>query len=239
PCEPRLRHGGGAVDLLDGDRGIGHYVGHLAMEEAIARARRFGIGAIGVHNSNHFGTGAYYVQQAATAGMIGLAVSNSLAKVAAHGGVKAVFGTNPFAFAAPAGNGRGVMLDMATAAVSGSHVMKCDEAGLALPEGLAVDAAGAPILDPARINEGALLPFGGAKGSGLALMIEILSAVLTGAMCSRDVNSMFTNYKDSGRNGHFFIAIDIARFMDVDMFARRLQALLDGIRASGPGGARV
>lgn len=239
PCQPRFQLKGLAVDLLDGDEGLGHYVGHLAMQHAVAKAREFGIGAVGVHNSNHFGTGAYYVQLAAAQGMIGLALSNSLAKVAAHGGVKAVFGTNPFAFAAPGARGRGVMLDMATAAVCGSQVMKCEEAGLPLPEGLAIDAEGRSILDPARINEGALLPFGGAKGSGLALMIEILGSVLTGAMLSRDVNSMFNNFKASGKNGHFFVAIDIARFMDPGMFGRRLDSLLDNIRASGPKGARV
>src|SRR5690606_18817031 len=114
----------GAVDLLDGDRGLGHYVGHLGMEEAVARARRFGVGVIGVRNSNHFGTGAYYVQRAARAGMIGLAVSNSLAKVAAHGGARAVFGTNPFAFAAPGRDGRSVLLDMASAAVCGAQLMR-------------------------------------------------------------------------------------------------------------------
>src|SRR5690606_22660443 len=104
---------------------------------------------------------------------------------------------------------------------------------------IAIDADGRPLIDPARIDKGALLPFGGAKGYGITLMIEILSAVLTGALASRDVNSMFSNFTASGGNGHFFIAIDIARFMDLEVFVQRLENLLEAIRASGPGGARV
>jgi LDH2 family malate/lactate/ureidoglycolate dehydrogenase len=124
---------------MDGDQGLGHFVGYEAMNCAIGKAEKFGIGAVGVHNSNHFGTGAYFVQLAAERNMIGVAFSNSFAKVAAHGGIKPVFGTNPIAFGAPGRDGKHMLLDMSTSAVCGSQVLKYAEAGLPLPEGIAGD----------------------------------------------------------------------------------------------------
>jgi len=225
PCSPRYRHENLAVDVMDGDQGLGHYVGYLAMYRAISLAQRNGVGVIGVHNSNHFGTGAYYVHQAAEAGMLGIALSNAASKVAPHGGVKAVFGTNPFAFGAPRKNGKSLMLDMATSAMAGGQVKKFIEQGKKLPEGIAVDPQGNPILNPAQVENGALLSFGGAKGYGLSLMIEILSSVITGAVFSTGVKSMFTNFEKPGENGHFFIAIDIKRFIDMDSYYDRLEEL--------------
>jgi ureidoglycolate dehydrogenase (NAD+) len=233
PCQPTYRYGELAVDVMDGDQGIGHYVGHEAMMRAIELARKNGLGAIGVHNSNHFGTGAYYVQLAAAQGMIGVAMSNSIAKVAPHGGVKAVFGTNPFAFGAPRRNGKSLMLDMATTAMAGSQVMKYAEQSLSLPEGIAVDNQGKPILDPKAVEEGVLLTFGGAKGYGLSLMVEIFSSVLSGALFSTQVGSMFNNFEQPSGNGHFFIALDISRFMDLDGYYERMENLLEQVKSSG------
>lgn len=233
PCEPRYRHGDLAADLMDGDQGIGHFVGHEAMIRSIEKAREYGLGAIGVNNSNHFGTGAYYVHLAAEQGMIGLAVSNSISKVAPHGGIRAVFGTNPFAFGAPRRNGKSMMLDMATTAIAGAQVMKYAEQGRELPEGIAIDPDGRPIRDPKMVDNGSLLPFGGAKGYGLSLMIEILSSVITGAMFSTDVSSMFTNFEKSGGNGHFFIAIDISRFMELETYYDRMENLCQLVKNTG------
>ncbi len=233
PCQPEYDQLDFAVAVMDGDEGLGHYLGHEAMIHSIELARKFGIGAVGVRNSNHFGTGAYYVHLAAEHGMMGVAVSNSISKVAPHGGIRAVFGTNPFAFGAPRSNGKSIMLDMATTAIAGAQVMRYAEQGRALPEGIAIDPEGNPILDPSRVDEGVLLPFGGAKGYGLTLMIEILSSVLTGAMFSTGVNSMFNNFEESGKNGHFFIAIDVSRFMDLDSYFERIEELLSLVKNSG------
>lgn len=235
PCEPTYDQDdlNLAVNRMNGDQGIGHYVGHEAMMHAIELARTRGIGAVGVCNSNHFGTGAYYVQLAAEQGMIGLAMSNSISKVAPHGGVKAVFGTNPFAFGAPRREGKSLMLDMATTAMAGSQVMKFAEQGKPLPEGIAVDPHGNPILDPKAVDSGALLTFGGAKGYGLSLMVEILSSVLSGALFSTQVSSMFNNFEQSGGNGHFFIALDISRFMDIESYHERMEHLVEQVKGSG------
>lgn len=220
---------------MDGDGGIGHFVGHEAMLLAIDKAREYGLGAIGVHNSNHFGTGAYFTHLAAQQQMIGIAYSNSVAKVAPHGGVKAVFGTNPFSFSAPRKNGESLLLDMSTAAMSGGEVMRRVESGLALPEGIAVHSDGSPLLNPVEIDQGALLAFGGYRGSGIALMIEILCSTLTGAMTSRDINSMFRADSGRGHNGHFFMAISIEHFMPVVEFQTRLELLLAQVVSSGHG----
>ncbi len=233
PCTPTLRSDRQAVAVMDGDQGLGHFVGYEAMNCAIGKARKFGLGAVGVHNSNHFGTGAYFVQLAAEQNMIGLAFRNSFAKVAAHGGIKPVFGTNPFAFGVPGREGKHMLLDMSTSMVSGSQAMKCAETGLPLPEGIAVDAHGNAVTDARALDKSTLLPFGGAKGYGLALMVEILSSVLTGAMLSTKVNSMFKNFSDSGKNGHFFIAIDLRQMMDPEIFSERLELLFSMIRNSG------
>lgn len=236
PCHLRFEQHGLATEVMDGDNGIGHFVGHTAMLRAIDKARGYGVGATGVYNSNHFGTGAYFVQLAAQQDMIGIAVSNSIAKVAPYGGVSAVFGTNPFAFSAPRHNGESLLLDMTTAAMSGSEVMRRAESGTALPEGIAINRDGSPILNPADIGNGALLSFGGYRGSGIALMIEILCSTLTGAMTSTGVNSMFGADAASGNNGHFFMAISIAHFMKLEEFTARLDLLLGQVAASGING---
>lgn len=218
---------------MDGDQGLGHFVGHEAMTCAINKAEKFGIGAVGVHNSNHFGTGAYFVRMAAERNMIGLAFSNSIARVAAYGGNKPVLGTNPFAFGVPIRDGNHMLLDMSTSAISGSQAMRYAEAGLPLPDGIAVDTEGNSITDAQQLDQAALLPFGGAKGYGMALMVEILSSVLTGAAFSTDVNSMFKNFNGNGNNGHFFIAIDLSQMINPDLFSERLEALFSMIRSSG------
>ncbi len=233
PCSPTLCADSQAVAVMDGDQGLGHYVGHEAMSLAIGKAAKFGVGAVGVHNSNHFGTGAYFVNLAAENNMIGLAFSNSVARVAAYGGREPVFGTNPFAFGVPGREGKNMLLDMSTSGLCGSQVMKYAEEGKPLPEGIAVDAQGKSVLDARELDSAALLPFGGARGYGIALMIEILSSVLTGALFSTKVNSMFKNFNDSGENGHFFLAIDLSQMGSPEVFSERLESLFSTVRSSG------
>jgi LDH2 family malate/lactate/ureidoglycolate dehydrogenase len=219
---------------MDGDNGFGLMVSELAMNHAIDAARQVGIGVVGVRNSNFFGAGAFYGNQAATAGMIGIATSNSVPQVAAIGGRRQVLGTNPFAFGAPRRNGRHFLLDMATSGLAGSTTRRLIERNEPLPEGFAIDAEGRPVTDPRKVKEGALLPFGGHKGYGLALMVEILSGVLTGAGISDEVKSMYRDFEGGGNNGHFIVALDIRRLMPLDRWYDRLEHMLEMLRASGP-----
>lgn len=232
---PRVEQRSGAVALIDGDGGFGQYAGELAIRETIAQARDSGVAIAAVHNSNFFGSGAYFVEQAAAAGMIALAMSNSFPKVVAHGGLMPVFGTNPFAFGAPRGNGEHLLIDMATSALAGSTVRQHLASGEPLPEGLAIDGEGRPITDPAIVSDGALLPAGGAKGYCLALLVEVLAGVLSGAGVSHGVRSMYADLAESGDNGHFMLAIDIARFMPLQQFHQRLEDLAATIKGSHPG----
>jgi len=203
------------------------------MDAAIDLAREAGVGVVGVRNSNFFGAGSYYVERAASRGMIGFAMSNSFPKVAAYGGVKSILGTNPFAFGAPRAGGRSLLVDMATAASAGSMVRRYAEEGRALPEGIAVDAHGAPITDPNEVEQGSLLPFGGAKGWGLMLMVEILAGVITGAGVGPGVKSMYKDFENGGRNGFLFLALDIERFMPLDAYHARMEELVVLLRSSG------
>jgi LDH2 family malate/lactate/ureidoglycolate dehydrogenase len=234
PCRPTFEPLSPAAEVLDGDNGFGHHVAALAMQRAVELARQSGIGVVGVRNSNFFGTGAYFVHQAAQAGMIGIAMSNSFPKVVAHGGVKPVLGTNPFAFGSPRRNGETLMLDMATSALAGSTVREHISNGSPLPVGLAIDSNGEPITDARKIEDGALLPFGGAKGYGLSLMVEILAGVITGAGISDGVASLYKNFAEGGHSGHFLLALDVSRFMPMEQYFDRFDRLAAIVEGSGP-----
>ena len=218
---------------IDGGGGFGYAAAERAMDSALTLARGTGIGIAGVWHSNFFGAGAYYVNMAASAGMIGLAMSNSFPKVVAHGGLKPVLGTNPFAFGAPRCDGDHLLFDMATSALAGSTVREHIDKGKPLPEGLAIDAEGNPITDPAKVSAGALLPFGGAKGFGLSLLVELLAGVITGAGIGDGVASMYNDFSRNGDNGHFLMALDISRWMPMEDYFTRFEGLVAMLKASG------
>jgi ureidoglycolate dehydrogenase (NAD+) len=219
------------IALLDADDGFGQVAGTLATDRAVELARATGVGIVGVRQSNFFGTGAYFIHRAAEAGMIALVLSNSFPKVAAQGGIHAVLGTNPFAFGAPRGNGQTFMVDMSTAGLAGSTIRTYLSKGLDLPEGLIVDEHGKPVTDPKQAVKGTLLPAAGAKGFGLAMMVEILSGVLTGAGMSHQVGSIYKDFERTGNSGHFVLALDIERWMPRETYFARIEALADMIGA--------
>jgi ureidoglycolate dehydrogenase (NAD+) len=240
PCNPVFREIAPGLAHLDGDAGIGHYVAEIGMTRAIDLARAHGIGAVGVSNSNYYGTNAYFLKQAADAGMIALTFTNSYPKVAAHGGIKAVLGTDPLGFGAPRRNGEHILGDMATSMTAGSKIREYLSKGEPLPAGIAIDSDGNPITDPKRFDEGAMLPVGGPKGYVLALMVEVLSAVVTGAGISHGVASMYFDFTRSANIGHFFIAMDVKRWMPLEAFFDRMEELVSALKASGrPGDVRL
>lgn len=224
-----------SIARIDGRGGFGYHAAERAMEHAITLARDTGIGIVGVRNSNFFGAGAFYVNMAADASMIGFALSNSVPHVVAYGGLRPVLGTNPFAFGAPRRKGVHLLIDMATSSLAGSTVREYIAKGKPLPEGLAIDAGGKPITDPAKVSEGALLPFGGPKGFGLSLMVETLAGIITGAGVGKGVASLYNDFTRTGDNGHFLMALDVARWMDLDSYHARFEGLVAAIKASGDG----
>lgn len=232
-CTPEFQQKTDTIGLLDGDCGFGQFAAHVAMDHAIKMSREQGVGIVAVRNSNFFGTGAYFANLACNANVLGIAASNSFPKVVAHRGLTPVFGTNPFAFGAPRRNGEHLLVDLSTSALAGSTVREHIANGTPLPEGLAIDGEGKPITDPRHVRDGALLPFGGAKGYCLAFMVEVLCGVLTGAGVSDGVSSMYDTLSESGDNGHFMLAIDPAQFMSRAIYFDRLEALMTTIVSSG------
>ncbi len=222
-----------ATALVDGDNGMGHLVVSRAAETAIALARAAGVAWVGVRRSNHAGTAGLYAAMPVAHGMIGLygAVANAN-HMAVWGGSELLLGTNPLGIAAPSGQGP-VVLDMATTVVSYGTVKKYALAGREMPEGWLVDTqTGGPLTDPKRSAEGLLLPIGGYKGSGLALMLGLLGGVLNGAAFGRDVIDFNYNQDGAANTGHFMAAIDVKRFVPLASFVAQTDRHLADLRAS-------
>ncbi len=234
PCRPCTLADLGAVVLVDGDAGFGQFVAKHAMQMAIGRARRHGIGVSLVRNSNHLGAAGYFAAQAAEQGMLGLALSNSVAKVAPFGGRRPLFGTNPLAFACPRDGRPPLLVDMATSAVSGAAVIRLLQRGESLPAGVAVGADGREVTTAEGFAGGALLPFGGHKGAGIALLVELLTGVLSGGALSTGVGSMFNDFSRTGDNAHCLIAIASEGLLPPGELEKRLEALLASMQQAVP-----
>jgi L-2-hydroxycarboxylate dehydrogenase (NAD+) len=222
-----------ATALIDGDNGMGHLVMSRAAETAIALARETGVAWVGVRRSNHAGPAGLYAEMAAAAGMIGLytAVANAN-HMAVWGGADPLLGTNPLAIGVPSGTGP-LVFDMATSIVAYGTVKKYALRGLTMPEGWFVNPdSGAPITDPNRSGEGMLLPMGEYKGSGLALMIGLVAGVLNGAAFGRDVVDFNADDDSETNTGHFIVAIDIARFLPLQIFTAEVDRHVGDLRAS-------
>jgi LDH2 family malate/lactate/ureidoglycolate dehydrogenase len=213
--------------LVDGDNGLGIVVGVWAMQAAVRRARETGVAAVGAKKSTHFGATAYYAQMAAAEGLVGLSLANTEPVMAPWGGRSPLLGSNPLAIAVPGGIEGGIVLDMATTNVAWGKIYLAARAGQKIPLDWATDQEGQPTDDPDVGLEGLMLPLGGHKGYGLALMIEILCSTLTGAAYGPEIVN--------GQNiGHCFIAIDVGRFLPLEVFQIRLGQLVDEVRHSKP-----
>jgi len=237
-----LRRTAAATAMLDGDDGLGHHTSYRAMEAAIEIAREAGVGAVGATRSSHFGAAGAYALAAAEAGMIGLATTNAESLVALFGSAQAFHGTNPLAVAAPVAGEKPWLLDMATSAIPFNRVLLYRSLGQTLPEAIAANEAGLPVRDP---NEAAMLmPMGGAdygfKGAALAGLATVLSAILTGASLDHEMVSLGKGNEPKPPGlGHFFLAIDPARFAGAGVMADGMRRYLDALRAVPPrsGGA--
>lgn len=227
----RLARDHGAVAVLDGGNGMGQAIATRAMEEAIRRAKQHGVGLVGVRNSNHYGMAAYFAMQALRHDMIGVALSNAPATMAPWGGARPYLGTNPMAIAVPAGDEPPVVLDMAMSTVARGKIILAAQEGLPIPEGWAVDPNGEPTADPARALEGMVLPVGGAKGYGLATIVEVLAGVLVDASFGPHIGALYDNFKSPQGLGHLLGAIDVQTFDGVDRFKGRMDRLIREIRA--------
>ncbi len=214
---------------FDADNALGHIVSAQAMRTCIQRAKQFGIAAASVRNSRHCGAMAYYAQMAVDAGCIGNAVTNGGVMMAPYGGIDRAVALNPVAWAAPTGKPWAVNLDMATSVVAGSKVMLAIEKGEKIPLGWAIDTDGQPTDDPYKAREGAMLPLGGAKGYGLAVILDVLAGVLSGGRFGANQGLEPYPVKEQ-QYSHFFMAIDIAKFLPLEEFKGRMDALIEQLK---------
>jgi len=223
-----------ATALVDGDAGIGHLVMTYCTNLAIELARESGIGWVGARNSNHAGAAGIYAEIPTAHRMVGIyAAVSTINNMGPWGGGEALIGTNPIAIGIPAGNEPPVVLDIATSIASFGNIRRYAAQGKPIPEGWVIHSAtGAPITDPTKTGEGVLLPIGGHKGAGLALIIGLLAGVLNGAAFGRDVVDMVGPGTDPTNTGQFVIAIDVARFMAPGAFAAEVDRHLGELRGS-------
>jgi LDH2 family malate/lactate/ureidoglycolate dehydrogenase len=232
---------------VDAHNGLGHPVSARTMRRVIERAASAGCAIAVVRNSNHFGIAAYYAMLALERGLIGVAMTNTTSFAVPTFGREALLGTNPVAIAIPGAGTDSFVLDMATTTVAFGKIETAARLGHALEPGWAVDAQGAPTTQPAVAMKGALLPLGGYgtaggghKGYGLSVLVDVLCGALAGSAFGR-ARGQGGDALHGGRVGHFFLALDPARFGDPQRIAHDVSALLDELRTSAPatGATRV
>ena len=222
----------GALQLWNGDDGCGYIVGRDAMEKAIAKADDYGIGAVGVTRSNHFGAAALYTRMAVNRGMIGIAMTNVVPNVVAPGGSRPIVGNNPFAVSVPTFGEFPFTLDISLSNVAGGKLLLAIKNGEKIPLDWATDKDGRPTDDPQEGFNGFLLPVGGHKGYGLALVIDLLCGVLTGGAFLHGLKGMYKYPDDPSLTGHFFIAINPLALMAKELFKERMDDFYQQIKAS-------
>lgn len=225
---------GPAFAIIDGQKAIGMVSACKAMRLAIKKAKEVGIAYVGVKNSCHFGAAGYYANLAASEGLLGISMSNADPVIAVPNGSKKAIGTNPFSFAAPLGNGRSVFLDIALSNVAALKVIMAKEKGQEIPDTWLVDEDGLPTNDSSLFPKNASLqPMGAHKGYGLAVLVEILASVMTGAGILSEIASWNLDLSSVNNAGHAFIAIDISKMMPNDVFHERIGQMADELK-NGP-----
>lgn len=220
--------------VIDGGNGFGQVVARDATDVAIEKALTSGMASVTVHHSNHCGCLAYYTLRMAERGLIGFACTNAPAFMPPFGAKEAFFGTNPFSIAAPAGTNPPFVLDMATSQVARGKIINAAREGTPIPEGWAIDRDGNPTTDAQAGMAGFVLPMGGAKGSGLAAMVEVFAGVLSGSLLSPALPKMYEQTDVAAQLGHFFMAIRPDLHLPADEFGARMDEMLDGIRNAAP-----
>ncbi|KAK1449562.1 malate/L-lactate dehydrogenase [Colletotrichum melonis] len=217
----------------DGDNGFGFIVASKAMKDAIRRAETYGIGMVTAEHSNHFGMGATYVLQALDAGMISLVFTNSAKQMPPFGGKETLLGISPFAAGAPSKNEVPYILDMAPSVVAKGKIRKAVRRGEKIPLGWAYDKDGKPTEDANEALNGSMAPIGGPKGSGIAILMDIMSGVLSGAAFGGEVGDQYKEARPQNV-GHCFIAIKPDIFMSLEQFRARMDTLVQRVHGVTP-----
>jgi len=225
---PSLLSSKGSVIRVDANNGFAFPAISLAIKEITSTCKKYGIAAASVSRSHHFGQAGRHVELLAEQGLIGLMFGNTPKAIPPWGGSKPLFGTNPIAFSAPRDNDAPMVIDMSLSKVARGKVMLANQQNEKIPEGWAIDAEGKPTTDPKKALAGAMLPIGDAKGSALALMVEILAAGLTGSNFGFEASSFLDAEGGSPGVGQLIIAIDPSFFAG-DSFGERTETIVGAI----------
>ena len=219
--------------LIDGNNGLGHLVMKRAAELAIEKARQTGIGWVGTRHSNHAGPAQLYARMPMRQDMIGLYFCVGNANLLPPwGGTEVLLSTNPIAIAVPGSRHPSIVLDMATTNTALGKIRLKAQRNEPIPEGWMIDRQGQPLTDPKRASEGFLVPVGGPKGYGLALMFGLLAGTLNGAAFGRDVVNYTVDSKTASNTGQSIVAVDIAAFMDVNAFRQQVDEVWEMMKSS-------
>ena len=232
-AEPSILRDSGAVALIDGMGAMGQVVANTAMNLAIDRAKTFGLGVVSVRNSNHFGTAMYFTLKAARQGCIGFLATNASPAMPPWGGRAKSVGTNPWSWAAPAGDRPDMVLDIANTAVARGKIHLARQKKEPIPLGWALDEKGAPTTDPDAALGGVTLPMAGHKGYGIAVMMDVLAGVLSGSAFGSNVAGPFQSERP-GEVGHFVLALNIENFMPLRDFEKRQDELIAELKQNPP-----
>jgi LDH2 family malate/lactate/ureidoglycolate dehydrogenase len=228
---PRVVSDKGAAIVVDAGNAMGQIAGAFAMRQAMDRAREIGVALAAVRGSNHCGAMAYYVRSCALEGLIGLASTNALPTMAPWGGLDKILGINPLGVGIPAAEEPPIIFDAAFSGSSHGKIRVYLQKGAAIPPTWAFDAEGKPTTDAAKAVEGLLQPIGGYKGVGLALVFGMLASMLSGAAYGTELGDMSEGPR-AGCDGHFFLVIDPAAFVDRDAFTSRVDKAIRELRHS-------
>ncbi len=240
--------------VIDGGLGMGHVIAYKSMKLAIEKAKKYGLGAVAVRNSTHFGIAGYFSLMAIKEGMIGIAVTNTRPSVPPTSGVEPILGTNPLTAGCPTDEDFPFLIDCATSIIQRGKVEVYNRLKKTLPKGLVINNKDESEIDPTKIlnnlgnKTAALLSFGkkgeengGHKGYGYATLVEILSSALQGGIYLKDTAGIKENGKKYLKVGHFFLAINIENFIPLDTFRKITGNIMKGLRNSkkAPGCDRI
>jgi (2R)-3-sulfolactate dehydrogenase (NADP+) len=225
-AQPRVVRGRAATCLVDADEGLAFPACALAVRQAVTLAGAAGAAFVAVTRSHHFGVAAWHLEPVASAGMVGLAFSNSPAAMPAWGGRRAIFGTNPVAAVFPRRDAPPLTIDLSLSEVARGKLMVAAREGRPIPPGWALDRDGHPTTDPRAGLDGMMMPAGGVKGAMLAMVVELLCCALTGAAFGFEADSFFVDEGNRPRLGQAFLVIDPQALGGNDVFCERIETLV-------------
>ncbi len=222
----------GPIALMDGDAGMGYVVAGKAINAAISKAKKYGVGIVVVRNSNHFGAASLFARKASDEGLLGLVTTNVIPNIGMPGNKKPVTGNNPIAMAAPMGREYPFSLDISMSAVAGGKILLAQKKKEKIPTTWAIDKEGKPTDDPFAGFAGILLPTGMHKGLGMSLFVDIITGVISGGPFLQDIKSMYKNPDDPSETSHLFVVFDPEFFLEREDFDTRMKKWVEMIKST-------